>query len=141
MADPHSTYHDFDDKRIIIGLGAALALFVVFYVFRVLKVYVLGRRVPGVITEVVKYRGYRTWGYGFVVEYKDIRSGNGLVHEELTGSFFPEFKVGERVTLFVPEGKNGAAEILSWWRLLVSAFVVIGIALAMVLTYHFQVEK
>jgi ABC-type lipoprotein release transport system permease subunit len=54
---------------------------------------------------------------------------------------FQEFKVGDKVTLFIPEGKHGAAEILSWRRLLMSGLVVIGIAVATMLAYHFLVEK
>lgn len=143
------TEADFDHelRRILLGFGAAIALFVVLYLFRTFKVYVLGRRYSGVIAKVVKKEapkgetGYKAT-YSYVVEYEDIRSGRSLAHES-TGvrMGFQEFEVGDRVTIFLQEGQHKLAEILSWRRLLVSAFVIVGVAVAMYATYYFLLGR
>lgn len=117
---------DFELRRMFLGFGGAIALLIILYVARILKIYVFGRRVSAVVTKVVKKEAdpassRRSARYSYLLEYLDRQGQRRRVHERQELSF-QEFEVGDLVTAFVQNER--VAEILSWRRLMLSAVVI-----------------
>jgi hypothetical protein len=126
---------DFELKRLFLVFGSGIALFLLFFLFRVLKVFFLGKRFRGVIARVrtSEYRGRPQ--YSYVVEYKDPLRGRRLAHERQEVPL-QEFKIGDAVTLYVKDGEPPVCEILSWQRMMLSLSVILLVLLAMFAAYH-----
>ena len=67
---------DFELKRLFLGFGGAITLLIIFYACRVLKVFILGRRVRAVMAKVLRKEadpnGPRSrTRYSYVLEFGD----------------------------------------------------------------------
>lgn len=133
---------DFDLNLLIFGFAAVIALFVTLYLYRALRVYVLGRRVHGVVAKVIRKEmpagsRYRAT-YSYEVEYDDIREGRKIAVEAHQLSF-QEFEVGQSVTMFIEDGPFSVPEILNWRRLVFSMLMLAAVLSGMFLAYHFLI--
>jgi hypothetical protein len=129
---------DFELRRLFLGFGGAIAFLIILYAGRLLKIYVLGRRVKAVVAKIQKKEADPAEPksrprYSYVLEYVD-RAGERrhiLERQELA---YQEFEVGDEVTAFVQSDR--IAEILSWRRLLLSGSVITITFAAMIAAYY-----
>jgi hypothetical protein len=128
---------DFELRRLFLVFGSGIALFLLFFLFRVLKVFFVGKRFRGVVARVrtFEHRGKQQCSY--VVEYEDPSLGRRFAHERQEVPL-QEFKIGDAVTIYVKDGEPPVCEILSWQRVLVSFFIIFLVILAMFIGWqHF----
>jgi hypothetical protein len=129
---------DFELRRLFLGFGGAIALLIVLYASRALKLYVFGRRVRARVAKVVKKEAdpalpRRGPTYSYVLEYADPRGERHAVHERQELAF-QEFQVGDEVTACLQNDR--VAEILSWRRLSLSGLVIVLTVAAMIAGYY-----
>lgn len=126
---------DFELRRMFLGFGGAIALLLLYFLFRVLRVFFAGTKVRGVVARVrtSDYNG-RTQ-YSYVVRYEAPGRGPRLAHETQKMPL-QEFKVGDAVTIYVKDGEHPACEILSWPRVLVSVGLILVVSFAMFAGYQ-----
>lgn len=129
---------DFGLQRLFLVFGGGIALFLLFFFIRFLKVFFVGKRFRGIIARVRKteYRGKPQ--YSYVVEYEDPLRGRRLAHERQTLPI-QEFEKGDAVIIYTKDGDPRACEILSWPRVCISTFVLLLVILAMLASYRYSV--
>ena len=139
---------DFELRRMFFGFGGAIALLIVFYVCRVLKIYLFGKRVRAVVAKVVKKEEKdvpmdfwrRPMRFSYVLDYQDEQGVQRRVHERPEiGHSALQFQVGDVVTAFVQSERR--VEILSWRRLFASALVLCLTAGALYAGYYFLLVR
>jgi hypothetical protein len=128
---------DFELRRLFLVFGSGIALFLLLFLSRALKIFFVGKRFRGLVARVRTSERHGNLQYSYVVEYEDPSRGRRLAHERQEVPF-QEFKIGDKVIIYVKEGEPPVCEILNWRRVLLSFFIILLVIVAMFAGYqHF----